>query len=234
MMGGVSKIRFAAVGSRHYAPLVAITSVVLVVSNIVATKGIEIGTGSLMFGPIQLWPLVIDGGALLFPLAYIVSDVVSEVYGFAAARMAIVIAFSLMILATLLFWVVQIIPGASWYENQAAYSAVVGPVAQIVVASLAAFVIGQLSNAWVVVRMKHGEGGLVSRLITSSGVGQSLDTIVFCALAATALGIDSFGVFANYVITGVLFKLGVEILALPITVRVIAAVKQAEPSYEAV
>ncbi len=230
----MSEIRFAAVGSRHYATLVAITSVVLVVSNIVATKGIEIGSGSLMLGPIQLWPLVIDGGALLFPLAYVVSDVVSEVYGFAAARTAIIVAFSLMVLATLLFWVVQIIPGASWYENQDAYSAVVGPVAQIVFASLTAFVIGQLSNAWVVVRLKHGERGLVSRLIASSGIGQSLDTIVFCTLAATALGIDSFGVFANYVVTGVLFKLSVEILALPVTVRVIAAVKQAEPSYEAV
>lgn len=230
-MGVMSQARYASTGSSHFATLVAMSSVVLVVSNIVATKGIEIGTGNLSLGPIQLWPLVIDGGALLFPLAYVIGDVISEVYGFAAAKRAVFTAFGLMILSTLVFWLVQIIPGAAWYENQEAYAAIVGPVAQIVVASLVAFVAGQLTNAYVVTRMKHAEAGLAGRLVASSGVGQSIDTIVFCSLAATALGISSLGVFVNYVVVGVLVKVGVEVLVLPVTVKVIAAVKKAEPSY---
>lgn len=225
--------RFASRGSGHFDVLLACFCVVIVVSNIAATKGIEIGGGSLVLGPVQIWPLVTDGGAVLFPVAYVLGDVISEVYGLRAARRAIIMGFAMSALAAITFWVVQHAPAAGFYENQAAFEAVVGPVGQIVAASLAGFAAGQSINAWVLVRMKQRshENALVARLVASTGAGEVADTLIFCAIAATAIGIDSFGAFANYFVVGVLFKVAVELLVLPITVRIIAWLKRREPSY---
>ncbi|MBA4609383.1 queuosine precursor transporter [Aeromicrobium sp. Marseille-Q0843] len=226
-------VRFASRGSSHFDILLALFCVVIVVSNIVASKAVEIGSGQVMLGPVQLWPLVVDGGVVLFPLAYVLGDVISEVYGLRAARRAILTGFAAAALATGTFFVVQLMPGASWYENQAAYEAVLGPVAQIVLASLAGYLVGQLLNSWVLVRMKqrNAERRLVARLIGSTGVGEVADTLIFCAIAASAIGVSTFGAFVNYFVMGVVLKVGVELLVMPITVRVIAWLKRREPTY---
>lgn len=227
------EVRFATRGSSHYDIALAMFCVVLVASNIAATKGIEIGSGLLTLGPVQIWPIVTDGGAILFPVAYILGDVIGEVYGFAAARRAIIIGFALALLTTVSFWLVERAPQASFYENQAAFEAVAGPVAQIVLASLAGYLVGQFLNAGVLVAMKRrtAERGLVGRLIASTGVGELADTLIFCAIAASAIGITSFGVFLNYFVIGVLFKIGVEICVMPLTVAIINWLKNREPSY---
>src|SRR5690625_4914649 len=105
-------VRYASRGSSHVHIILALFGVVLVVSNIVATKGVEIGTGLVSLGAVQLWPIITDGGAVLFPLAYVLGDVVSEVYGFAAARRAIFMSFGMAILASATFLAVQYVPGA--------------------------------------------------------------------------------------------------------------------------
>ncbi len=226
-------VRFASTGSSSYGVVLALFCTVIVVSNIVAAKPIEIGSGSLALGPVQLWPLVIDGGAVLFPLAYVLGDVVSEVYGFRAARRAVLTGFAAALLAVVTFAVVQRVPGASFYENQAAYEAVLGPVGQIVLASVVGYVTGQLTNAWVLTRMKARakERHLVARLLSSTGAGELVDTFLFCAIAATAVGITSVGTFLNYFVVGVVFKCLVELAVLPLTVAVIGRLKAAEPTY---
>ncbi len=75
------EVHYASRGSSYFDVMLAVFCVVLVVSNIVATKGIEIGSGTSRIGPVQIWPVISDGGAFLFPLAYILGDVISEVYG---------------------------------------------------------------------------------------------------------------------------------------------------------
>ncbi len=226
-------VRFASRGSSYFDIAIAMFCVVLVVSNIAATKGIEIGSGDISIGAVQLWPIVTDGGAILFPVAYILGDVISEVYGFKAARRAIIVGFAMAIITAMTFWLVQHAPAASFYENQDAFEAVAGPVGQIVIASLAGYLVGQFLNAWVLVKLKQrtAERGLVGRLIASTGVGETADTLIFCAIAATAIGITSFGVFLNYFIVGVLFKVLVEIIVLPITLTVIGQLKRREPTY---
>lgn len=228
-------IRFASRGSSYYDVLLAMFCVILVVSNIAATKGIEVGSGSMSLGPVQLWPIVADGGAILFPIAYIIGDLISEVYGFKAARRAVFVGFAMAVLTAVTFAIVQRLPAASFYENQAAFEVVAGPVGQIVVASLAGYTVGQLLNAYVLVKMKArtAERGLVGRLLASTFVGELADTFIFCAIAATAIGIDSFGVFLNYFVIGVLFKVSVEILVLPVTVQLIGWLKRREPTYAA-
>lgn len=228
-------VRFASRGSSHFDLLLAAFCVVIVVSNVVATKAVELGSGLLEVGPVQVWPLVLDGGVVLFPLAYVLGDVISEVYGFRAARRAIWAGFAAALLAAVTFAVVQLLPAASWYENEAAYEAVLGPVSQIVLASLAGYLAGQFLNSWVLVRMKErtAEKRLVARLIGSTGVGEVADTLIFCAIAASAIGITTWGTFVNYFVIGVLLKVAVELLLMPVTVRVIGALKRREPTYYA-
>jgi|SRR5690625_56342 len=229
------QVRYARTGSTYFSVLLASFCVVLVVSNIVATKGIEFGTGDITLGPIQVWPIIADGGALLFPLAYVFGDVISEVYGFRAARTAVYTSFALATITSLTFLAVQYLPGASFYEHQGAYEAVLGFVPRIVAASLAGYVVGQLLNALVLTKMKSrtAERKLWQRVLGSTGVGELADTIIFCTIAATVIGIDTFGQYVNYVVIGYVYKVTIEVILLPITLRIIAWLKTKEPTYYA-
>lgn len=226
-------VRFASRGSSYFDVILALFCVVLVVSNIAATKGIEFDVGSWSIGSVQILPIITDGGAFLFPLAYILGDVISEVYGFKAARRAVLTGFSMALLAAGTFWVVEQAPGASFYQNQAAFESVAGPVGRIVLASVTGYVIGQLVNSYVLVRMKQrtAERGLWARLIGSSGVGEAADTLLFCSIAAGAIGITTMGQFWNYFIIGFIYKVGVEVIVSPMTIGVISLLKRREPTY---
>ena len=140
-------MHYASRGSTYFDVILALFCVVLVVSNIAATKGIEFGSWEFSIGSVQIRPIVTDGGAFLFPLAYILGDVICEVYGFRAARRAIFTGFAMALVAAGTFLVVQQAPAASFYENQAAFESVVGPVAQIVLASVVGYLAGQFLNS---------------------------------------------------------------------------------------
>ncbi|KQX75571.1 hypothetical protein ASD10_10510 [Aeromicrobium sp. Root472D3] len=228
-----AEIHYASRGSSYFDVILAVFCVVLVVSNIVATKGIEFGSWDWSIGSIQVSPVITDGGAFLFPLAYILGDVISEVYGFRAARRAILTGFAMAILAAVTFYVVEQAPAAGFYANQAAYEAVLGFVPQIVLASLCGYVVGQLLNSFVLVQMKQrmAERGLWARLIGSTGVGEAADTLIFCAIAASAIGITTVGQFWNYAVIGFVYKVGVEVVVSPLTVGVIGLLKRRESSY---
>lgn len=192
----------------------------LLVSNIAATKVIGVGIGP--------WHLVFDGGAVLFPLTYVLGDVLSEVYGFRPARRVILLGFVVSVTASLVFLVVQVAPVGPGYENQQAYEAVLGFVPRIVVASVLGYLAGQLLNSRVLVAIKDrwGEKHLWARLIGSTLVGEFADTLVFCTVAFLGIipGLD----FVNYIVTGYVYKVGVEVVMLPVTYRVIAWVKARE------
>lgn len=213
--------RFAPVGSRFYAVLMATTAVVVVLSNIGAAKGVEIGR------------LVLDGGFVLFPLAYVLGDVVSEVYGWKASRNVVLMSFAMALLAVGSFWVMIRLPQASFYEGQQAFSDTLGPVWRIVLASVVGFLAGQLSNALIMVAMKkrQGERGLVWRIWASTGVGEFLDTLLFCTIAAGVIGVSTGGEFINYVVVGFVWKTAVELLLSPLTALVIGWFKKREPGY---
>ena len=210
---------FAEVTRSYYPVISAVFVALLVISNVGAVKLISAG------------PLILDGGAFLFPLVYITGDVLSEVYGFKAARKTIYIGFGMAILSALTFWLIQMSPSANGWENQGAFEAILGFVPRIVLASVCGFLVGQLLNAYVLVKIKArtNEGSLWLRLIGSTVVGEFVDTIVFCTIAF--YGIITGGDFLNYVIVGYFYKTLLEVLLLPITYRVIAYVKANEPTY---
>jgi len=210
---------FAATTSSYYPVISAVFVALLVISNVGAVKLITVG------------PLILDGGAFLFPLVYITGDVLSEVYGFKAARKTILIGFGMAILSALTFWLIQMSPSAPGWENQSAFEAILGFVPRIVLASVCGFLIGQLLNSYVLVRIKArtNETALWVRLIGSTVVGELADTLVFCTIAF--YGILTGADFVNYVGVGYIYKTLLEVVLLPITYRVIAYVKANEPTY---
>ena len=211
---------FAQVGSSVYPVIVAVFVGLLLLSNIGATKFISIAG------------LTFDGGAILFPLTYVIGDVLSEVYGLKAARRAIWLGFAMSVVAAITFWLIQLAPPADFYENQGAFEAILGFVPAIVLASLCGYLVGQFLNAYVLVKIKErtSERYLWVRLVTSTIIGEFADTLVFCTIYGLAFGLSS-GEFWNYLIVGFAYKVTVEVLVLPITYRVIAWVKRREPTY---
>ncbi|MCM0614584.1 queuosine precursor transporter [Paenarthrobacter sp. TYUT067] len=218
--------RFASIGSPYFGIMLAIMAVVLILSNIGASKGVVLG------------PIITDGGFFLFPIAYILGDVMSEVYGFKVARKAIITSFALSVFASLCYWIIIVLPGFNdeyGTAKQAAIEGALGPVPQIVLASLLAFLAGQTINSWILVKMKArtGEKSLWARLMGSSVVGEFVDTLIFCSIAASVIGITDAGSFLNYVLVGFVYKTAVEFLFVPVTVLVVGWIKKREPSYGA-
>lgn len=201
---------------RYFSIILAVYVAALLISNIAATKLVALG------------PLILDGGAVLFPLVYIFDDVMTEVYGYRRARRAIWTAFGVMLLAIGCFTLVRYLPAAAEYHDQAAYEAVLGFFPQIVVASLLAFLTGSFLNSYIVAKLKVAMKGrqLWLRLLGSTVVGSLFDTVIFCVVAFG--GQLTGGGLLNYIAVGLGFKLAVEVVCLPLTYRVIAALKRRE------
>jgi len=217
---------YADPGSPRYATMLAIMCVVVVLSNIGGSKGVVFG------------PVITDGGFFLFPLAYILGDTITEIYGVRAARRAITAGFLTSIGAVLTYAIIIALPGFTddyGLAKQAALETALGPVWQIVLASMLGFVCGQSMNSFIMWARKRRrlERGLIGRLAGSTGAGELVDTVVFCSVAATAIGITTIGQWANYTFFGFVYKVAVQYAVMPLTAYVIRRIKRAEPSYQA-
>lgn len=217
---GPAPAGFARRPRTYFDLIVAAYCVVLVLSNVAATKGVAFG------------PVLTDGGFFLFPLAYVLGDVVTEVYGFRAARRAIVTSFVAGLFSSVVFWLVIALPPAEFYQGQEAFETVLGPVPLIVAGSLLGYLAGQLLNAYVLVRIRARtqERHLWARLIGSTLIGELVDTVIFCAVAAPIIGISTASDFLNYVVVGYVYKVLVEVVLLPVTYAAIAWLKRREPT----
>jgi uncharacterized integral membrane protein (TIGR00697 family) len=228
LSGGTEPARYARDVRGNYDLIVAAFVGMLLISNVGATKAIAFGNHIPIIGSV-----ITDGGAFLFPLTYVFGDVLAEVYGLAKARRAIILGFVLEAIASLTFLVVSVTPPAPDWPNQDAWQAVLGFFPRIVIASLCGYLAGQFLNAYVLVKIKERtkEGTLWARLVGSTLVGEFADTALFCVIAFG--GVLSTPNLINYTVTGYIYKCLVEIACLPITYRVIRAIKKREPSYAA-
>ncbi len=204
-----------------YTTLAVMFVALLLISNIAATKLIEFKVGSVQ--------AIFDGGALLFPFTYVLGDVLAEVYGFKRTRSVIFMGFFASLLAAGVFLLVQVMPSPVEYVHQEAYAAVLGFVPRIVFASLAAYLVGQLLNAYVLVKIKErwGSRNLWARLLGSSLIGEAADTLVFCTIAF--YGVLVAGSFWNYVLVGYLYKMVVEVVLIPVSYLIIGRIKRITP-----
>jgi uncharacterized integral membrane protein (TIGR00697 family) len=220
----------------YYDLILALFCGLLLISNIGATKLIAFGP-RVEVGGFPILPIVTDGGAFLFPLTYILGDILAEVYGLRRARRAIFTGFALSALMSLTFLAVDAAPASPDWPNGDAWHAVLGFVPRIVVASLLGYLVGQLINAHVLVwiRRRWGTRRLWVRLISSTLVGELADTLVFCLVAFGPLGAVFDGqsipwdTLLNYIAVGWVYKVLVEVVMLPVTYWVIRVVKRHEP-----
>ncbi|MCL1836035.1 MAG: queuosine precursor transporter [Treponema sp.] len=214
---------------RHYDLVLAVFAVILVVSNIASSAKI-VDLGFSLFGI----RLAFDGGTLLFPLAYVLGDVLTEVYGFRAARRAIWTGFALLAFTALVFFVLRVLPGERTWETEAggaAYGAILGGMSTggIVLASLAGYLAGEFLNSMLMSRIKVLMKGRLMwvRAIGSSIAGELLDSVIFVAIACAA-GVFPWSLFQSLVLTNYLLKLLIEVLVLPANYAAVRLLKKSE------
>ena len=188
----------------------------LLVSNILASK-------IMMVGP---WSA--PAGVLVFPLAYIINDVIAEVWGYRKARLIIWAGFGVNLLAVLFFSLGIVATPAPFFGSQEAFATVLGNTPRIVAASLLAYLVGSFLNAYIMSRFKvltRGKGFSV-RAIVSTLVGEVADSLIFITVAFA--GIFPAGVLFTMVLTQAIIKTVYEIAVLPLTVWVVGKVKKLE------
>ena len=192
--------------------------VCLIAANLFATKQIAIGTISL------------TGGVIIFPISYIVNDCVCEVWGYRKARLLIWTGFAMNFFFVIMGALCDIIPPAPYYENNDGFHAVFGLAPRIAAASFLAFLVGSFVNAYVMSRMKiRSKGKRFSlRAIVSSLAGEGIDSIIFFPLALG--GVVPWEAMPQLVFWQVVLKTAYEMLALPLTIRVVRKVKKYEQS----
>ncbi len=212
---------------RYYDLVMALFVAVLLLSNLLSSaKIIDLGAS---LGPLAL---IFDAGTLVFPISYIFGDILTEVYGYKRSRRVIWAGFAATLLMGVFVWLAGMLPGEStWaeYAGQPAYDAILGGISGLIVASLVAYWMGEFSNSYVLARMKIATQGrwLWMRTIGSTLVGQAIDTTVFFVVA-TALGVFPAEIVLSLIVTNYIFKVGLEAVLTPITLSVVAWLKQAE------
>jgi uncharacterized integral membrane protein (TIGR00697 family) len=171
-------------------------------------------------------PAHFTGALLVFPLSYIINDVVSEVWGFRRARMLIWMAFGMNFLFVLLGALVDVLPGEG--VNVDAFHSIFGLAPRVAVASFLAFLVGSFVNAMVMSKMKVRTQGsrFALRAVVSTLAGESCDSVIFFPIALA--GLVPWSMMPQFVLWQVGLKTLYELLILPVTVRVVRLVKRHE------
>ena len=201
---------------RYYELLVNAFVVILLISNLVAQKLVQLG------------PFTLSGAQLLFPITYIFGDVFTEVYGYAGSRRAIWIGFGASALLAVMGMITVALPPHPDWHNQEAFALVFGFVPRIVIASLIAYWAGEFANSFVMSKMKVLTEGkyLWMRTVGSTVVGQGVDTVIVIVLAFG--GRESVATIGNLIVSGYLAKVAYEALATPLTYAVVNSLKRGE------
>jgi uncharacterized integral membrane protein (TIGR00697 family) len=188
----------------------------LVTSNIIIAKQISIGG------------IVLPAAIIIFPLSYIIGDVLTEVYGYRQARRVIWLGFLCNLIAVLAIWIAKILPPAPVFEAQNDYERILGSTPRFLLASFIAYLAGEFTNSVVLSKMKLMTKGrwLWSRTIGSTLIGQGVDTVVVLAIAF--VGVLPFSVLGIMMFFHWLVKCVYEALATPLTYVVVGYLKRKE------
>ncbi len=202
--------------SHYFVLIVAIFITCLITANITAVK------------LVQVFGLVVPAAIVVFPISYIIGDVLTEVYGYRYARLAIWLGFFCNLIAVVAIWLGQVLPAASFWDGQAAYARILGYTPRVLAASFLAYLVGEFANSFVLARMKIATKGrwLWTRTIGSTLVGQALDSLVFMTLAFVGT-IPAVGL-VSAIVTQWLAKSFYEAAVTPLTYTVVGFLKRKE------
>ena len=190
--------------------------VCLIAANVLETKQISVLGISL------------TGGLIVFPISYIINDCVCEVWGFKKARLLIWTGFAMNFFFVAMGALCDWIPGAPYWTNEAGFHAIFGLAPRVAAASFIAFIVGSFANAYVMSKMKIRDKGrnFSLRAILSTIVGESFDSVIFFPLALG--GVVPTEELPKLMLWQVLLKTVYEVIALPITIRIVKALKEHE------
>ena len=193
-------------------------NVCLIAANLLETKVIQVGS------------ITVTAGLLVFPISYIINDCIAEVWGFKKARLIIWSGFAMNFFVVALGLIAVAIPAAPFWEGEEHFDFVFGMAPRIVVASLSAFLVGSFLNAYVMSRMKVASGGrhFSARAIWSTVAGETADSLIFFPVAFG--GIIAWQELLVMMCIQIVLKSLYEVLILPVTIRVVNAIKRIDGS----
>ncbi len=201
--------------------LTVLFCVCLIVANLMEIKTVDLG------------PMTITAGVIVFPISYIINDCIVEIYGFARARFVIWLGFIMNLFVTLLLQIGLWLPGDAAWTGQSAMELVFGAVPRILVASFTAFICGSMVNAYVMNRMKLNSGGTGKgfslRAIVSTVFGEGTDSAIFFPIAFG--GVLPVSTVITLILTQTLLKTVYEILILPVTIKVVGRLRRIESDF---
>jgi uncharacterized integral membrane protein (TIGR00697 family) len=202
-------------GSPYFLLIVGLFVMALVLSNVIAVKLVGV------------WGRVFDAGTLLFPLTYLLGDVLTEVYGYRRTRLVIWVGFVASLVSIVSIQIAIALPAADfWAENQAAYETVLDTTWRIFLGSLAAYLVGEFSNSFVLAKLKVATRGrwLWTRTISSTVIGEGLDSAIFSTIAFAGTGVP----LGNQILTIWVIKVAWEVAATPLTYLAVGFLKRRE------
>ncbi len=173
---------------------------------------------------------IYGAGVLFFPISYLFGDVLTEVYGYKRSRRVIWAGFGALIFASAMSYAVTSLPPARTMstDQQSAVNAIFGQTWRIVLASLLGFWAGEFTNSVVLAKMKVLTEGrhLWMRTIGSTFAGEAVDSLIFYPLAF--LGTWSNAQVVSVMIGNYLIKVLWEVLATPLTYKIVGFLKRVE------
>lgn len=203
-----------------FVTLAVLFTTCIVLANIAAAK------------QLQFFNWNMPAGVLVFPISYIVSDVMVEVYGFKSFKRVIYLGFAMNLLAVVIFGIANYWPAPVWFEGAEAFSEVVSSTPRLLLAGLSAYLLGSWSNGIVMSKMKisayskGSTGGFKTRAVVSTLAGELIDSSIFIPIAF--LGVLPLEQIPSMIVVQVVFKTLYEVAILPITALVVQRVKNYE------
>jgi hypothetical protein len=200
--------------SHRFVLITAVFVTCLITANVVVIKFISLG------------PVLLPAAVIVFPVIYILGDVLTEVYGYQRARLVIWLSFLCNLIFVVFAWLVQILPAAPFWNEQPAYETILGHTPRILAASFAGNLVGEFTNSYILAKVKIWTRGrwLWVRTISSTIVGEGLDTLIFITLAF--IGTPSF--MWVIIIYHWWTKVGIEVIATPFTYAIVNTLKKKE------
>ena len=200
-----------------YLILTLLFVVCLIVSNLLEIKTVDVG------------PITITAGVIVFPISYIINDCIVEVYGLRKAKLTIWAGFGASLLISALLQLGIFLPGSESWDGQPAMELIFGAVPRMFAASLAAFLCGSMINAYVMsimkIKSKNGRNFSV-RAIVSTIFGEGADSLIFFPIAFA--GLLTWREITLLIITQTVIKTLYEVLILPVTMKVVRWIKGIE------
>jgi queuosine precursor transporter len=202
--------------SHRFLIVVALFITCLLTANIIIAKQISVG------------PFILPAAVIIFPISYIISDILTEVYGYSVARRVIWLGFICNVIMVAAIWIAGLLPAANTFTAQSAYNQILGNTPRFLLASFLAYLAGEFSNSFVLSKMKIATKGkwLWSRTIGSTVVGQAIDTVIVLSIGFA--GVLPVSTILIMILSHWFVKVSYEIIATPVTYLVVNYLKKKE------